>query len=397
MITQYDEFPVHQSPYTFATVPSTDFSWDDGYFFGLFCPEEDVFLFTGMRVSPNSNMIGGYAGVCIAGRQLTARFSRIWRENCDTCIAPLHYRFVKPFRDIHLALGENDSGLSFDLHWLGLSPAYEEPHHRAVNHGRRTTDQTRYTQVGTGSGYIQFRGKRYDVTPDGWGGTRDHSWGIYSNRKPLSDPSEWLPPKEDFGAKRALRLWLPFRTNEYTGFYHFHEDEEGRQAKLNDVFGTPFDGCINYGWEGDPLKLVAGRHDIELIPGTRSVKKARIWLEDEKKGQWQHEIETVGKPWLPMTLGYHPGSWRDGGTMATYHGPKNPEMEWDEFDFSDPPFDFQPYGGGMIKGLSAHEHLVMLTSTDPEGRALKGCGHMEFFIEGRYKPFGLEDNEVSRL
>lgn len=33
MLTPYDEFPVHQAPYTFSHIPSTDYNWDDGYWF----------------------------------------------------------------------------------------------------------------------------------------------------------------------------------------------------------------------------------------------------------------------------------------------------------------------------------------------------------------------------
>ena len=63
VLTRYDEFPVHQSPYPFSVVPVTDYSFDDGYYFGVFSADEGVFLFQGMRVNPNNDMIGGYAGV----------------------------------------------------------------------------------------------------------------------------------------------------------------------------------------------------------------------------------------------------------------------------------------------------------------------------------------------
>ena len=65
MLTQYDEYPVHQSPYPFSEIPSTDFAWCDGYFFGLYSAAEEVFFFSGMRVSPNTDMIGGYAGLTV--------------------------------------------------------------------------------------------------------------------------------------------------------------------------------------------------------------------------------------------------------------------------------------------------------------------------------------------
>ena len=81
MLTPYDEFPVHQAPHPFSYIPSTDYNWDDGYWFGVFSPDDKVFLGTYMRVNPNSDMIGGCALINVAGRQFTVRFSRCWRRN----------------------------------------------------------------------------------------------------------------------------------------------------------------------------------------------------------------------------------------------------------------------------------------------------------------------------
>ena len=124
MLTQYDEYPVHQAAYPFSEIPSTDYNWDDGYFFGIYNAEEQIFLYSGMRVNPNNDMLGGYAGVNIAGQQYTARFSRPWRQNCDTVLGPLSYDFVKPLEEVKLLLEENDSDFTFDLQWIGAGPCY---------------------------------------------------------------------------------------------------------------------------------------------------------------------------------------------------------------------------------------------------------------------------------
>ena len=47
MLTPYDEYPVHQSPYPFSYIPSTDYNWDEGYYVGVFSAAERVFLATG--------------------------------------------------------------------------------------------------------------------------------------------------------------------------------------------------------------------------------------------------------------------------------------------------------------------------------------------------------------
>src|ERR1700678_216629 len=126
MLTPYDEFPVHQSPYPFSYIPSTDYNWDDGYYFGVFNASEKIFLATGLRINANSDMIGGYALLNVDGRQFTARFSRCWRGNFSVAVGALRYEFLEPLRRVRLLLGDNPSGLTFDLSWEGTSPAVEE-------------------------------------------------------------------------------------------------------------------------------------------------------------------------------------------------------------------------------------------------------------------------------
>ena len=53
MLTPYDEFPVHQAPQPFSYIPSTDYSWDEGYWFAVLNPEEKLFLGIGARVNPD--------------------------------------------------------------------------------------------------------------------------------------------------------------------------------------------------------------------------------------------------------------------------------------------------------------------------------------------------------
>jgi hypothetical protein len=408
MLTRYDEYPVHQDSRPFSFIPSTDYSWDDGYYFGAFSARHKIYLLTGMRVNPNTDMIGGYAIININGRQYNVRFSRCWRRQVDTVIGPLSYRFTEPLKRIQLTLAENESSLSFDLEWKGTIPAFEEDHHLATNRGRHTTDQTRYSQVGVVNGVIRFDGETIEVSEADWTGDRDHSWGLYAERPPLGPPAHFLPPKTAVGKKRAFRFWTPFRCGEYGGFYHFHETENGEQCASNDVFGSPFEGLIYKGFEDRPVKLVGGRHQLEFHQGTRMIKSGEIELEDEHGRLWKHEFDIPMPPWIVQPMGYTPGSWKDGGTMHTYHGSEELAMEWDEIDARVQPFDYTPYapeggtgatnedvskafglglGGSKIHGI---EYLAAFKLTTPDGEIHQGQGHVECFIEGRFDPYGFE-------
>lgn len=403
MLTPYDEYPVHQAPYPFSSIPSTDVNWDDGYAFFLLNPHEKLFFGVGLRVSPNTDLVGGWTMINIAGQQYTVRFNRTWRRSFDLAIGPLRIEFVEPLRRIRLNLAANDSDLSFDVLWEGLGPPVLEEHHIAVNRGRRSTDQTRYTQTGTGSGTIRLRDKVYAIDPATWTGARDHSWGLYADRPPLAPRASLLPPRvAQGGPARALRLWMLFRCGNYSGFYHLHETTDGTQCKMADVFGTPFDGEIHRGWESTPIKFVSGRHALTYEPGTRILRGGTITLVDEAGGTWVQEVEVASPPWLPDTIGYTPGSWKDGGTFHTWHGSEELAMEWDEFDFSKQPMRFERYkvsgedakdafGTGHITDGLVHgyEYLVKVRTTAPDGETMEGAAMLEHFINGAYHPYGF--------
>lgn len=387
MLTPYDEFPVHQHSRPFSIVPITDPAWDDGYFFGVYNADEKLFLYTGMRINTNTDMVGGYVGLMLNGVQHTLRLSRVWRPDFDTAIGPLSYRFLEPMKRIALRLESNSSDLTFDLQWIAVAPAREEEHHFATERERVTTDQTRYTQAGTAGGTITFRGRTWQVEPGRWCGDRDHSWGIYRGRAPLQIAAHLLPPKEPPAVRRAMRLWMPFVTPDYSGFYHFHEDENGRQLKMNDVFGSAFEGGIDYGFSGRLVRFVSARHALEFFPDTRAVKSGRIDFVDEQGRPWVQEISIDNPPWQSFMIGYNGGSWTDGGNIGSYHGP-GIYQERDEFDLSSQPFDIPDYNG-RPRTRWGNEYVARVRWNGPDGTS-EGLGHLETFFDAAYHPYGFD-------
>ncbi|MEO0030458.1 MAG: hypothetical protein RIS94_216 [Pseudomonadota bacterium] len=403
MLTPYDEFPVHQTPYPFSYIPSTDYAWDEGYWFGVFNADEKVFLGTYLRINPNTDMIGGCALLNVGGRQLTVRFNRCWRRNFALEVGPFRITVEEPLKRLRLTMGDHGSGLSFDIAWEGTSPAFLEDHHIATNRGRRTTDQTRYSQPGKGTGWIRWGAREWQVEPEHWSGSRDHSWGIYTSRPPLSPPPSILPPPQGDGPKRALRFWTCFRTEPFSGFFHVHETAEGVQCKMNDVFGTPFDGRIFRGWGEEEIELVAGRHEMVFNPGTRILKQATFYLTDSRGREWRQVFDIETPPWVVQPMGAFPGSWKDGGTFFTYHGSEELAIEWEDSDYSVQPFEYRPHavsGGAAEEGFNTGtaignmvhgpEYLARVTTHTPDGGVHTGAAQVELFINGAYAPYGFE-------
>jgi hypothetical protein len=172
---------------------------------------------------------------------------------------------------------------------------------------------------------------------------------------------------------------------------------------MNDVFGTPFGGSIFRGWSNAAVTLTAGRHELEFQKGTRILSCGRLFLTDENGGEWRQEFRVASPPWVPMTMGYTPGSWMDGGTFSTYHGSEELAFEWDEFDFSSQPMMYTPYkvqgdgardefGLGLRYEKPVHgvEYLAEITTVSPSGESGTGAGQIEFFVNGAYHPYGLK-------
>jgi len=396
-LTPYDEFPVHQAPWPVSYIPASDMSWDSGYYFGVYNVAEGLFLITGLRINPNTDMLGAHASINMRGRQRTLRLSRVWRGNYAIEVGPLRYEFVEPLRKIRLTLAENGSGLSFDVLWEAAGPPHLSSHHRAVSRGRLTTDQTRYNQVGRPSGFVKVDGQLHAIEPKSWSACRDRSWGIYEPRLPVATPARWLPPRQQVGLRRALRFSCFFDTGEFSGHFHFHEGENGETTGLNDAFGTPFEGRLDFGFSGEQINFVSAEHRLEFRPGTRSMTCGSLLLTDEHGAVWRVDLDVPHMPHVLGQVGYHPGAWKDGGTIHTYHGPGVVE-EWDEFDFSQQPCPHTFPGTGETRTVFGVEHVARIRFMSPEGRTFDGSSQIEIFLNGRYAPYGFEDqNEAGGL
>lgn len=399
MITQYDEFPVHQSPHPFSEIPVTDFSWDDGYFFGIYEASQGIFFFSGMRVSPNTDMIGAYAGLSIRGKQHTTRLKRPWRTHVDTSVGPLRYDFVEPLKVVRLTLADNESDLTFDLEWVAVGSVYEEPHHLASSRGRRTTDQTRYYQSGTARGWIRYGDTQLDLAEGQWWGSRDHSWGLYGQRAPLAPDARWLPPAEVPAVRQGLRWASWWGSPAHSGVFSVHESEDGERVQMNDVFGTPLQGGIDLqpsasgrsSGDSGPrrLTLTDATQKLELHPGTKILSRATWQLTDDEGGTWTQVYESGPGAWNPLTIGYMAGSWKDGGSMFTYAGSEGVTQESDRFDFTGLTYDHTLYGGFQLTGMHSPEYLAAVTTTAPDGSVAYGSAHVEMFLGARYSPAGI--------
>jgi hypothetical protein len=407
MLTPYDEFPVHQSSRPFSMIPSTDYGWDDGYYFGMMSPAEQMFLDINFRVNPNTDMVGGAVAFVRRGEQFVMRLNRCWRRDFGLSLGPLRLEVVEPMRTWRLRLEENDSGLDFDVVWEATTPAILEAHHLVFQRGKATTDQSRYNQPGRASGTIRFRGESYDLNPTSWGGARDHSWGLYVQRAPLAPDPRWLPPAESPKARRALRFWTIFSLPRGGpgGFFQINELSDGTQAGMTDVFSSPFEGRIYRGFE-EGVDLTSYTHEMVFEPHSRLLKEAHFTFTDASGGTWEAEFTRAMMPWSARTLGYSVGGWRDGGNFHAYHGSEELAIEWDEaVDISVQPMPaltnvaLEPGEDrfGMRAAAGKPETGTVLTChvtiRSPDGEKFTGGAcHTDCSLLGAYPRYGITED-----
>jgi hypothetical protein len=149
----------------------------------------------GLGYHPNRNVMDAFAGVAVPGRQWNFRASRRLRPDpLTTAVGPLSITVIEGLRRHRLVLGDNDSGIRFDIEFRATLNPHEEKAHLRRRDGRITENMARAQQLGRYSGWLEYDGKHAEI--DGWLGQRDHSWGVRAEMRTdeTSPPLTFYPP-----------------------------------------------------------------------------------------------------------------------------------------------------------------------------------------------------------
>lgn len=196
MLTPQDDLIGHQLPTTFDQIDNSDPAWMERLWYtGHPVPGGDIIFDIGLGYHPNRNVMDAFAGVAIAGRQWNFRVSRRLRPDpLTTTVGPLSIQVIEGLRRHRLVLGENASGIRFDIEFHATTNAHEEKAHQRRRDGRVTENMARAQQLGRYTGWLEFNGQRTSV--DGWLGQRDHSWGVRAEMRTdeSSPPTTFYPP-----------------------------------------------------------------------------------------------------------------------------------------------------------------------------------------------------------
>jgi len=198
MLTPQDDLIGHQLPTTFDQIDNSDPAWMERLWYtGHPAPGGELMFDIGLGYHPNRNVMDAFAGVAVPGRQWNFRASRRLRPDpLTTAVGPLSITVLEGLKRHRLVLGDNESGIRFDIEFVSQLNPHEEKAHLRRRDGRVTENMARAQQLGRYRGWLEFDGRRIDIDETTWLGQRDHSWGVRSEMRTdeTSPPLTYYPP-----------------------------------------------------------------------------------------------------------------------------------------------------------------------------------------------------------
>ena len=352
-----DEYPIHQTPLSFARVATSDRNFYDRCYLNGHDRDGGTFLVTGLGVYPNLGVVDAYATVRRGDRQWAVRFSdALGERGLDQRVGGYRIEVVEPLRALRVVCEHDELG--FDLTWTGAFPAIQEQPHHMLAGNRTMIDSSRFAQLGSWQGTLRVDGQDVAVDPAVWTGTRDRSWGI----RPVGEPEPAGRPADGGG---FWWLYAPLRFEEFAIVVIVQEQPDGWRT-LNDAVRVWADGRTEQlGWP---------RVDISYRSGTRLPVSARLHLTTQDGKPLTVEVDTGTFIALHVGAGY-------GGDPDWSHG-RWQGPAWSSssvYDLTDP-----AVAGRIPFGVIDHVAHARCDGAE-------GWGLFEHASIGRHDPSGFAD------
>ena len=315
MLTPPDEHFNHQVAFPHALVGSSDPSWRERYWVSLQDTTSGATVLTlGLGQYPNQDVQEAFVCLTHQDVQRNLRLSRrLSPDRHVMAVGPFTAEVVEPYRRLRFGLGDNPSGIRFELDWLGSFDPYLEERHFETSGPRVTHDLVRYVQVGRAEGVLVVGDEQLAVTPAAWWGERDHSWGV----RPLPR-SAGAPPTER--PDWRFLLFLPVQLEELGLHLYLFEDGDGVPTHLSCGLMSPRGSGRervlrvehDLSWERDaPTPTLVGGTVAVSFLGGRDLRleltalPARAYLrgggyggvDGWYQGHWKGELDVVHERW----------------------------------------------------------------------------------------------------
>ncbi len=296
MLTEFDDYLVHQTAEPIASPGTGDRNFYDRHFFNGFTRDGDLYFGVALGLYPNRRVMDAAFTVIRGGRQESVRASRLAPgERRDTRVGPIAVEVVEPLRTLRVRVEPNAFGLEADLVFRARATPIEEPRFTWRVDGRLLMDVTRLTQFGLWEGTIGVGGHTLRIEPSRVLGVRDRSWGV----RPLGEPeggAPGLPPQ-------FFWLWSPVHFDDICTHFDVNEDADGRRWHAAGMLLRVADGRV------EPMATVA--HRIRWQPGTRRAAGAEVTLAPHRGEPLVIALEPMLSAQM-LGLGYLHPEWGHG-------------------------------------------------------------------------------------
>ena len=366
-LSSWDDFPVHQAAETVRHPTNSDRNFYDRYYFNCHANDGEAFLIFGFGQYPNLAVQDCFACLVTGTTHRVVRASRELGDRMDTTVGPLSVEVIRPLHELRIQCApRNDNeaahGLSFDLHWTGSIPAYEEPRQLLRQHGRAVFDTMRLAQTGRWKGSIKLDGHRFEVTPDRWWGTRDRSWGV----RPVGEPEP--PGIRTEGQMQGFWNYAPMQFDDHSILYIVNELDDGQRV---------LEEAVRIWNDPDRAPELLGRpeHDAVLRPGSRYIESSTLTFPHAPGGAVTVAVEPLLDCWLLLGTGYGlEEDWRHG----MYQGPE--VVQGVHIDYE--------RDAARLFGLV--DQVARFTQSGGPTPGAVGHGLHEFFFVDTFRRYGLE-------
>ena len=373
-----DEYFNHQIVDTFASVGQSDPAWTEKICGMAAAKDGSLQIAFGFGKYTNRNVVDAYAGIAQGKAQWTVRGSRALHTDPDSVnVGPMGYEIVEPLKKIRVFLEPNEAQpIAFDIVFEHIAACVvEDREDRRDIHGfRRATDQIRYHQSGTASGWLSINGERHEINAQDWICTRDHSWGI---RPMVGVPASDLEPDIHHLIPQVLAIWNPIVFERVDGsryaFHHYYLAFAGggfKQERIQGGFET-LDGQLN--------KIAALEPILHFESPTKRLQSGTFQLSLDDGSKRILEFEAVSD------LGFYLGAGHYHGGDGKYHGSWRGEFHLDGDCVADTS-DLD-----TIKRYGQFRDCIIKV-TDPEQGAI-GYGNCQTHVHGAWPEFGLSGDE----
>jgi hypothetical protein len=361
MISQWDDFPVHQTSQPVRFVSTSDRNFYDRYYFNLHASSPDLFMVMGLGQYPNLAVQDAFACVQRGDTYRVVRASKELSDRRDLDVGPFRIEVLEPLKRLRFVLEETEHGIAADLLWTGSTPAIEEKPQFIRRHGRVFFDTSRFCQTGRWEGRLRVGDEAFDVTSDRWGGVRDRSWGI----RPHGEAEPAGIHEGGPGSLTGMWNYFPMQFDDHSIIYIRNEENDGSLA-LYDARRV---------WN-DPERPIEDLGPVEyehrLKPGTRMMTGSSLRFPKAPTGPIEVECEPLNFAFIAIGTGYGvEADWRSG----MYQGPLVVQ--------------------GREYKTQELEALGQLTLVDHVARyryaGLEGYGLYEHAFVGPFEKYGMRD------